>query len=78
IYQDRETFAALLDLLQDEARLEQAEAERLAEDMRLLYVALTRAVWHCSLGEAPLSTRKYGNSDLNLSALGRMLQAGES
>ncbi|EML3060808.1 TPA: exodeoxyribonuclease V subunit beta [Klebsiella pneumoniae] len=77
-YHDRETFAAVLDLGQDEASLELAEAERLAEDLRLLYVALTRAVWHCSLGVAPLSSRKSGNSDFHLSALGRLLQAGEA
>ncbi|MDY2099488.1 exodeoxyribonuclease V subunit beta [Klebsiella pneumoniae] len=77
-YHDRETFAAVLDLGQDEASLELAEAERLAEDQRLLYVALTRAVWHCSLGVAPLSSRKSGNSDFHLSALGRLLQAGEA
>ncbi len=77
-YHDRETFAAVLDLGGDEASLELAEAERLAEDLRLLYVALTRAVWHCSLGVAPLSSRKSGNSDFHLSALGRLLQAGEA
>lgn len=33
-------------------------AERLAEDLRLLYVALTRSVWHCSLGVAPLVRRR--------------------
>ncbi|HCB9180506.1 TPA: exodeoxyribonuclease V subunit beta [Klebsiella pneumoniae] len=77
-YHDRETFAAVLDLGQDEASLELAEAERLAEDLRLLYVALTRAAWHCSLGVAPLSSRKSGNSDFHLSALGRLLQAGEA
>ncbi|HDU1615254.1 TPA: exodeoxyribonuclease V subunit beta [Klebsiella pneumoniae] len=77
-YHDRETFAAVLDLGQDEASLELAEAERLAEDLRLLYVALTRAVWHCSLGVAPLSSRKSGDSDFHLSALGRLLQAGEA
>ncbi|HGF5506352.1 TPA: exodeoxyribonuclease V subunit beta [Klebsiella pneumoniae] len=77
-YHDRETFAAVLDLGQDEASLELAEAERLAEDLRLLYVALTRAVWHCSLGVAPLSSRKSGNSNFHLSALGRLLQAGEA
>ena len=61
--------------------MELAEAERLAEDLRLLYVALTRAVWHCSLGVAPLSTRrsdKPGASDFHHSALGRLLQGGEA
>ena len=51
-----------------------AEAERLAEDLRLLYVALTRSVWHCSLGVAPLVRRrgdKKGDTDVHQSALGR-------
>lgn len=80
-YHDRDSFAAVLDLGQDEGSLELAEAERLAEDLRLLYVALTRAVWHCSLGVAPLSTRrsdKPGASDFHHSALGRLLQGGEA
>lgn len=79
-YHDRDSFAAVLDLGEGENSLELAEAERLAEDLRLLYVALTRAVWHCSLGIAPLSTRrsdKPGNSDFHHSALGRLLQDGE-
>jgi exodeoxyribonuclease V beta subunit len=79
-YHDRDSFAAVLDLGQDEGSLELAEAERLAEDLRLLYVALTRAVWHCSLGVAPLSTRrsdKPGASDFHHSALGRLLQAAK-
>lgn len=80
-YHDRDSFAAVLDLGQEEGSLELAEAERLAEDLRLLYVALTRAVWHCSLGVAPLSTRrsdKPGASDFHHSALGRLLQGGEA
>ena len=79
-YHDRETFAAVLDLHQSEESLELAEAERLAEDLRLLYVALTRAIWHCSLGIAPLSTRrsdKAADTDLHQSALGRLVQKGE-
>lgn len=80
-YHDRDSFAAVLDLDENEGSLELAEAERLAEDLRLLYVALTRAVWHCSLGVAPLSTRrsdKPGASDFHQSALGRLLQGGEA
>lgn len=48
-YHDRESFDAVLDLSKAESSVELAEAERLAEDLRLLYVALTRSVWHCSL-----------------------------
>ncbi|EGY29340.1 hypothetical protein Rin_00006910, partial [Candidatus Regiella insecticola 5.15] len=56
-----------------------AQQERLAEDLRLLYVALTRSVYHCSIGIAPLTKgcRKQGNSDLHQTAIGYLLQRGE-
>ena len=79
-YHDRDSFAAVLDLHNGKESLELAEAERLAEDLRLLYVALTRAIWHCSLGVAPLSSRrsdKAAETDLHQSALGRLVQNGE-
>ena len=80
IYHDRQNYQALLDLREDEESLELAEQERLAEDLRLLYVALTRSVHHCSVGVAPLikgNRKKEGNSDLHRSALGWLLQQGE-
>lgn len=80
-YHDRNSFAAVLDLSHAEESVELAEAERLAEDLRLLYVALTRSVWHCSLGIAPLFRRrgeKTGPSDFHLNALGRLIQKGEA
>ena len=70
----------MLDLSQADESIELAEVERLAEDLRLLYVALTRSVWHCSLGVAPLVRRrgdKKGDTDVHQSALGRLLQKGE-
>ena len=79
-YHDRRSFAAVLDLNESDESLELAEAERLAEDLRLLYVALTRAVWHCSLGIAPLTARrsdKPTETELHHSAPGRLLQKGE-
>lgn len=78
VYHDRQTFTALLDLQQSEESIELAEQERLAEDLRLLYVALTRSIFHCSVGIAPLikGTRKEGNSDLHRSALGYLVQQG--
>lgn len=81
LYHDRTTFTSLLDLSDNEESLSLAEEERLAEDLRLLYVALTRSIWHCSLGVAPLfrGTRaKKGASDLHLGALGYLLQKGEA
>ncbi|NDO81571.1 exodeoxyribonuclease V subunit beta [Citrobacter sp. NCU1] len=79
-YHDRRSFEAVLDLNEATESIELAEAERLAEDLRLLYVALTRSVWHCSLGVAPLVRRrsdKKGETDVHQSALGRLLQKGE-
>lgn len=76
-YHDRHSYEAVLDLSHAEESIALAEAERLAEDLRLLYVALTRAVWHCSLGVAPLVRRrsdKKGETDVHQSALGRLLQ----
>ncbi|MFS2225443.1 exodeoxyribonuclease V subunit beta [Pantoea sp. B65] len=80
IYHDRHTFQALLDLQGDDESQQLAEQERLAEDLRLLYVALTRSVWHCSIGIAPLvkgNRKKEGGSDLHKSAVGFLLQRGE-
>lgn len=79
-YHDRTSFEAVLDLSDAEESVALAEAERLAEDLRLLYVALTRSVWHCSLGIAPLFRRrgeKAGDSDFHHSACGRLIQQGE-
>ena len=81
LYHDRESFATLLDVQGDEQSMELAEQERLAEDLRLLYVALTRSVYHCSVGIAPLfkgARKKEGDSDLHKSALGYLVQQGES
>ncbi|MGC0825579.1 exodeoxyribonuclease V subunit beta [Pantoea agglomerans] len=81
LYHDRDTFTALLDVQGDAQSLALAEEERLAEDLRLLYVALTRSVYHCSVGIAPLikgTRKKEGESDLHKSALGYLVQQGEA
>lgn len=44
-------------LLTDEIK-QQIEDERLAEDLRLLYVAMTRSVYHCSIGLASLKKKQ--------------------
>jgi len=60
-------FTTLLDVSDDAAHRDSAARERLAEDMRLLYVAITRARYKCYLGIP--NTR-----DLPRSALGRLLK----
>ena len=50
-----------------------ADHERLAEDMRLLYVALTRACHRCTLGLAPYIKGRGKQNQLEKSAIGRLL-----
>ncbi|MZR63881.1 exodeoxyribonuclease V subunit beta [Alcanivorax sp. DP30] len=50
-----------------------ADEERLAEDMRLLYVALTRACHTCTLGIAPYVKGNSKTNQLEKSAVGRLL-----
>lgn len=58
-YYDAESATTWVDLTGNEEALAKADQERLAEDLRLLYVALTRAVYGCFIGIAPL---RNGNS----------------
>ncbi|MGP1928192.1 MAG: exodeoxyribonuclease V subunit beta [Arsenophonus sp. NC-LC2-MAG3] len=80
-FHDRENFKRCLDLIQNEKSIRLANEERLAEDLRLLYVALTRSVYHCSVGVAPLvkwrTSGENGDTDLHQSALGYLLQNGQ-
>lgn len=69
----------VVDFLAQEQPLQQADHERLAEDIRLLYVALTRAVHYCFVGIwNNAHTQRKKESQLQLTALGRVLfKAGE-
>jgi exodeoxyribonuclease V beta subunit len=58
------------------ALIEQADDERLAEDLRLLYVALTRARHACWLGVADLKRGNSSSSILHRSAVGYLLGGG--
>lgn len=80
LYHDREQFHAKLDIFSRPESLRLADEERLAEDLRLLYVALTRAKFCCFVGVAPLvkgTKRKSGLTDLHKNALGYLLQQGQ-
>ncbi len=80
LYHDRDDYSAVLDLQKQDQSLALAEEERRAEDLRLLYVALTRSVWHCSIGLAPLfqgNRKAQGETDLHQSAIGYLLQQGQ-
>lgn len=69
----------ILDLSGAEESLAEADKERLAEDLRLLYVALTRGVYATWLGLAPVRSGngKSEKTDLHQTAIGYLLQKGE-
>ncbi len=78
-YHDKTTHEAILDLENEEEGKENAEKERLAEDLRLIYVALTRAVYGCFIGVAPIKggRGKTEKPILHHSAMGYLIQQGE-
>jgi len=65
-----------LDLAKTDAAKQQAEFERLQEDLRLLYVALTRAAQACWLGIAPVKSGNGKACQLDKSAIGQVLSGG--
>jgi len=70
VLHDRDGTARVVLEASDQAR-EQADQERLGEDVRKLYVALTRARYATWIGVAPLE-------GIHRSALGYLLSSGES
>ncbi len=78
-FHDEKNHAAVLDLENQEEGIKKAEKERLAEDLRLIYVALTRAVYGCFIGLAPLkkSQGKKETPVVHHSAMGYLIQQGQ-
>jgi len=65
-----------IDLALSDAALEAVDRARLEEDLRLLYVALTRARHFLWLGVAAIAAGKKGENRLHESALGYLLSGG--
>ena len=66
-----------LDLSLSDEAMAAVEEARIEEDLRLLYVALTRARHFLWLGVAALAARKAGENTLHESALGYLLTGGD-
>ncbi|QEI05503.1 exodeoxyribonuclease V subunit beta [Pigmentiphaga aceris] len=81
-YFDPITKGRLVELLRDtkvsKDAYVQADDERQGEDMRLLYVALTRARHATWLGVAPLVSGNAKRNELHKGALGYLLGGGEA
>ncbi len=71
-----EDGARRIDLAMSDDSLEAVDRARIEEDLRLLYVALTRARHFLWLGVAALGGRKGGENKLHESALGYLLTGG--
>jgi exodeoxyribonuclease V beta subunit len=63
----------IIDLSKREENKQKHDAERLQEDLRLLYVAMTRARHACWLGIAPVKSGNSEECQLEKSALGALL-----
>ncbi|PSW12658.1 exodeoxyribonuclease V subunit beta [Photobacterium sanctipauli] len=79
LFHDEQTQQAVLDIAAVEESMELAEKERLAEDLRLIYVALTRAVYGCYIGMSPVrkGLSRKEPTGLHQSAIGWLVQDGE-
>ncbi|MFL6671959.1 MAG: exodeoxyribonuclease V subunit beta [Massilia sp.] len=66
-----------IDLALSDEALEAVDRARIEEDLRLLYVALTRARHFLWLGVAAVAAGKKGENRLHESALGYLLAGGE-
>ncbi|ACL30249.1 exodeoxyribonuclease V subunit beta [Buchnera aphidicola] len=81
IYHDQKSLKTFFDENYSNKFLKIADEERLAEDIRFLYVALTRSILHCSIGLACLIKKiikNRNNSDIHQSGLGFTIQGGKT
>lgn len=81
VFHDQNKGRTQLDLSGDPDALSKADHERLAEDLRLMYVAMTRSVHCCYVGVAPLKKGPSGKdpvTDLHKSAFGKLLDKGDT
>lgn len=73
IYHDRQNYKVHYAYNLSPEIKELIEQERLAEDLRLLYVALTRSIYHCSIGMAGITKTRSTELALRSSAIGYLL-----
>ncbi|WP_062569291.1 exodeoxyribonuclease V subunit beta [Pseudoalteromonas arabiensis] len=66
----------IYDLAKSDDAMQKAEQERLAEDLRLLYVALTRAVHFCSVGMYNIALGRSARPGIQSTSIGHVLFAG--
>ncbi|MGK2896921.1 MAG: exodeoxyribonuclease V subunit beta [Candidatus Makana argininalis] len=66
-------------ILDSKFLINKIDTDRLSEDLRILYVSLTRSIYHCSIGISSLhkgKKRKTNNNSVHKSAIGYLIQNG--
>ncbi|WP_169785694.1 exodeoxyribonuclease V subunit beta [Enterobacteriaceae endosymbiont of Plateumaris consimilis] len=58
IYHDRKTLKTIIDFNKNNDSIKYALEELLSENLRLLYVSLTRSIFHCSIGIGNIKNTK--------------------
>ncbi|ABJ90744.1 exodeoxyribonuclease V subunit beta [Buchnera aphidicola] len=74
----KKTLKKIVNLKNEKKNIISLEKERLSEDIRLLYVAITRSIIHCCIGLAVIKNKKnekYTNFHKN--CLGYLIQKGK-
>ncbi|CUR53604.1 RecBCD enzyme subunit RecB [Serratia symbiotica] len=80
LHHDRNTFEKILNFNFDKKKFKLSEEERLSEDLRLLYVALTRSIYHTSIGISHIiykNNKNIINVNLHQSAQNYLIQSGK-
>ncbi|WP_168819892.1 exodeoxyribonuclease V subunit beta [Enterobacteriaceae endosymbiont of Plateumaris rustica] len=58
IFHDRKTLKTIIDFKKNDNSIKYALEELLSENLRLLYVSLTRSIFHCSIGIGNIKNNK--------------------
>ncbi|BBI01348.1 exodeoxyribonuclease V, beta subunit [Buchnera aphidicola (Nipponaphis monzeni)] len=81
IFYNKINLTSILDLYNEKKNLRKSQKEHLSEEIRLIYVALTRSILHNSIAIAPVikGTRSCKNSftDIHNSGFGYLIQKGK-
>ncbi|CAL4323311.1 RecBCD enzyme subunit RecB [Buchnera aphidicola (Chaitophorus populicola)] len=77
IFHDRKKFHILINIKKKIKNIKLEKEEKLSEEIRLLYVAITRAIFHCSIGINQFINVKNKITKFHHSGLGHILQKGQ-
>jgi exodeoxyribonuclease V beta subunit len=79
IFHDRKKYNTFINLCESKKKIKLEKEEKLSEEIRLLYVAITRSIFQCNLGVSPLVKKKPKNNktEFHKSGLGYILQKGK-